>query len=380
MHKKFNEEEKQHFVALYTGGQTVTSLCTQFNIPRSTLYLWIKRYQSLKSTNQTSISYREYYDLKRYADKLEERLKVIKAAGCGTAAPLREKLAALEKLYGQHSVHALCEALDVSRGTFYNYIFRKKDVTAHAKRREEVGGQIKEIFEESRQRFGANKVCAVLADRGVRATPKYVAEIMHEMGLTSVSTSAKREYKKNTQSAKKQNILGRQFNVSNPNTVWVSDITCFKVDEKYYYICVIIDLFSRKVIAHKVLASNTTYLVTSTFKRAFEKRGRPQTLTFHSDRGAQYTSNAFLKLMRINNVVQSFSKSGSPHDNAVAEAFFASMKKEELYRRSYKSEREFLKSVDEYIIFYNTKRPHRTLAYKAPDRFEQEYGNTKTLI
>ena len=89
---------------------------------------------------------------------------------------------------------------------------------------------------------------------------------------------------------------------------------------------------------------------------------------------AHYTANAFRKLLRANKVVQSFSSIGQPHDNAVAEAFFLSMKKEELYRINYRSEREFADSVDSYVRFYNAERPHRTLAYKTPERFESLYG------
>lgn len=114
-------------------------------------------------------------------------------------------------------------------------------------------------------------------------------------------------------------------------------------------------------------------LITSTFKRTFKERGNPQQLTFHSDQGAQYTSKALRKLLRMNKVVQSFSNSGSPYDNAVAEAFFSAMKKEELYRTIYKLERQFCESVDNYIRFYNTERPHSTLNYKTPNKFEMQY-------
>ena len=92
-------------------------------------------------------------------------------------------------------------------------------------------------------------------------------------------------------------------------------------------------------------------------------------------------SNAFQKLLHMNKVVQSFSRAGKPHDNAVAEAFFSSMKKEELYRYSYKSEREFRAGVDSYIHFYNAERPHATLAYKTPDGFEEQYyGHSRTAV
>jgi transposase InsO family protein len=281
-------------------------------------------------------AYREYVELKRHTDKLEAQLAVIKAAGGGTSAPLKERLAALEKLNGKYSVHTLCDALEVSRGTFYNHIFRRTEVTVYDKRREEMREQVKAVFDETKQRLGSNKINAILAERGVKTSGRYVAE---------------------------------------KNRVWVSDITCFKINEKFYYVCIIIDLFSRRIVAHSVSARNSTYLVTTTFRRAFETRNRPQQLMFHSDRGVQYTSRTFQNLLNMNNIVQSFSKTGSPHDNAVAESFFSSMKKEELYRTNYKSEREFRASVDDYILFYNTKRPHYTLAYKTPERFEVLYGN-----
>jgi transposase InsO family protein len=200
---------------------------------------------------------------------------------------------------------------------------------------------------------------------------------MREMDLRSVRNDSKREYKKRLSLVKKQNILQKQFNTTAPNLVWISDVTCFKIKEQWFYICVVLDLFSRRVVEHRVGKNNSTYLITSTFKTAFEVRNRPQNLTFHSDRGVQYTSKTFQKLLTVNKIVQSFSNSGRPNDNAVAEAFFSSLKKEELYRTNYKSEKEFRKSVADYMLFYNSERPHRTLAYKTHDRYELEYDKKK---
>ena len=373
MQTKLTDSEKQEVVAQYNSGISVAELCIQHSIPRSTLYFWIHRFSPLKTITEKTVCYRDYYYLKRRIDKLEKQLEVIKASGCGIASPLQDKLIALEKLYGQYSVHTLCDALEVSRGTFYNHIFRRKDVTLQDKRREEIREQVKAVFDESKQRYGAKKVCAVLADRGIHTSDKYVGELMREMGLQSIGRNAKREYQKQLNRRGRPNVLKQQFNVSEPNRVWVSDITCFKVKEKLYFICVIIDLFSRKIIAHGVSLKNSTYLVTSTFKKAFQTRKPPEDLMFHSDQGVQYTSHTFQKLLRMNKIVQSFSKTSSPHDNAVAEACFSSMKKEELYRNNYKSEREFRASVDAYIQFYNSQRPHATLAYRTPDRFEAQY-------
>ena len=118
---------------------------------------------------------------------MEQKIEILQRVNCTVSAPLQEKLQELAKLHGQYSVHALCEALCVSRGTFYNHIFRRKEVTAYDKRRVEMKEHIQATFDESPQRFGANKIAAVLADRGVRTSPKYVAELMREMGLQSVS-------------------------------------------------------------------------------------------------------------------------------------------------------------------------------------------------
>lgn len=315
--------------------------------------------------------------MKQKLKKLEEKVEILQKAGCTASAPLQEKLQELSKLYGQYSVHALCEALRVSRGTFYNHIFRRKEVTVYDKRRAEMREHIKSVFDESHQRFGANKIAAILSEQGICISPKCTAELMREMGLQSVTLYSKRDYQKRDRLTKKQNILQRQFQVNEPNRVWVSDVTCFKVNRKYLYVCAILDLFSRKVIAHRVSPQNSTYLITSTFKQAFRSRNAPQSLMFHSDQGAQYTSKAFQNLLRMNKVVQSFSKSGQPHDNAVMESFFASMKREEIYRTQYKSEQQFIESVDAYIKFYNTQRPHSTLNYKTPDQFEAIHEGKK---
>ena len=132
------------------------------------------------------------------------------------------------------------------------------------------------------------------------------------------------------------------------------------------------------VVGYRVSRKCSTHLVTSTFKDAFCSRGNPEGLTFHSDRGGQYTSDTFFDLLQRYGVKQSFSRSGRPCDNAVAETFFSTFKREEAYRRDYSSEADFRKSVAEYIFFYNEQRPHQTLAYKSPVRFEELYGQEKT--
>ena len=138
----------------------------------------------------------------------------------------------------------------------------------------------------------------------------------------------------------------------------------------------IIDLFSHKVIAHKISKRNSTQLITATFKMAHEERHPPSDLIFHSDRGAQYTFHRFQQILYEHNTKQSFSQPGKPHDNAVAESFFASLKKEELYRKDHPSDRAFQASVASYIEFYNSKRPHHILKNMTLYQMEESFCAT----
>ena len=207
MNNKYSDEVIRKVVDQYNNGQPAALLCAEYGVPRSTIYSWLQRHKKLKSSTNTDTSFYDYHNLQRKYNKLEEKLEIIKASECSLIAPLREKLEALEKLYGQYSVHALCDALDVSRGTFYNHIFRRKKVTWYDLRREDIKEQIKIVFDESKQRFGSKKICAILAERGVKTSAAYVTELMREMGLQSIGRHSKRDYKKHAGLTKRQNIL-----------------------------------------------------------------------------------------------------------------------------------------------------------------------------
>ena len=369
----YTEETKATILHLLDNGTSVKELCMEYNISRSTLYRWL---HDLEYSNVAVDipSAKDYNALQQQVKKLENIISVLKSAKCTVHAPLKEKLLELELLYDQYDVRTLCEAPEVSRGTFYNHILRNKRGNAwFEKRREEYRILIRDVFDEYRQVLGAEKIRTVLVQRGHQVSTEYVARLMKEMGLSSVRTTAKQNYLNLRESGKKRNVLRQQFNATRPNEVWVSDVTCFRLQDRNHYICVILDLFSRKVIAYKVSKKNSTQLVTSTFKSAWEERVPELELLFHSDRGAQYTSHRFQELLRRHSIVQSFSNSGKPHDNAVAESFFASLKKEELYRKDYASEPDFKRSISAYIEFYNMKRPHRTLKNRTPCQMEEDY-------
>ena len=369
---RLTTEEKRQLVMRYQTGESVTSICADTGIARSTLYSWIKSFHVVKSRRGTQVTPHDYDVLKKRVEKLEGIVQVLKAANCTVSAPLQDKLAALESLYGQFSVHTLCDALEVPRGTFYNHILRRKGTNAwYAKRRADLCEKIQELYDANRQLFGPEKIRALLMQQGEKVSKSYVTTLMREMGLRSISPSAKKDYRHLLESPPKRNILNRNFSAERMNQIWVSDITCFKLKGKRYYIVIIMDLFSRKIISYGISPSSRTRLVTTAFRKAYEERRPKRGLIFHSDRGTQYTSQAFQELLASHGVTQSFSNSGKPTDNAVAEAFFSCLKREELYRTNYHSVDEFKRGVEAYMTFYNTKRPHKTLNYKCPDQVEK---------
>ncbi len=373
MPKRYSAELKMEVTFRYEQGESIKSLSQELGVAQSTIYGWLKKFHCTE-TSVRSYTPADFDKLVRHAKKLEHEFEVIQRTGLITDVPLQKRLALLADIYQDEkfSVYELCEALEVPRGTFYNHIFRRADRSAHEREQAELTRNVQQIFDDSGQRYGAEKIRVVLAENGIRVGKKRVLAIMRELGLISIRTDAKRQYKKR-QREQKKNWLERDFTAEHPNQIWVSDITHFRVGNGHGYLCIILDLFSRKIVGHHATSNASTNLVTSTFRRAYEERGRPKDLTFHSDRGTQYTSKTMTGLLRKNRIKQSFSATGSPHDNAVAETFFATFKKEEAYRRDYSSLNAFRKSTDQYIRFYNEVRPHCTLKYKTPQGFEDAY-------
>lgn len=266
----------------------------------------------------------------------------------------------LESINPVYTVYTLCDAFNVPKGTYYNFRLRRKGENSQvAKRRAELKPIIEEIYNNSNQTFGAGKIAAVMRDRGIVTTERFVSDIMHTNGWFSVRTNAKALYEYCER--RKENIIKQNFKAESPNQIWVSDITYFNYNERKLYICVIIDLYSRKVIAYKISKKNSTQLTKATFKYAYFSRKPQKGLIFHSDNGSNYISRSFYDYLKQFGVKQSFSRSGKPHDNAVSELIFKSMKTEELYRYKYKSERGFRNSVSDYIEQFNSKRPHTFL-------------------
>lgn len=231
------------------------------------------------------------------------------------------------------------------------------------------------IYADFDKRLGAYKVQYILKrDYGINISIGRVYRLMGSMDLPKMSTAKPKSSCRRTDNGKYSNHLQQRFSQDAPNLVWVSDITYLKAGGKWYYLCVVIDLFSRKVISWHLSNRADVNLVITAFQKAYKFRNSPYGLMFHSDRGTQYTAFAFRQLLDSLNVVQSFSKKGYPFDNAVCECFFKYLKKEETNRRTYLTFEDLQLSIFEYIEgYYNSRRPHGSLGYLTPNEAESAY-------
>ncbi|MBQ9714595.1 MAG: IS3 family transposase [Clostridia bacterium] len=371
MKQTYTNEQVRRCCTAYANGQSVSELAKKLDIPKSTIYTWIKHEQQQLEEQCEKLPLKSYRLLEQKVKRLENTIEILKSVLPPASLPLHEKVKLIEQLQKKYSLRMICDALGFNRGTYYYRVLRDNQ-TLYEKRKEELKPLVQKIYDDNHQVFGAEKITAILKEQGEPITVPTVRALMHEMGLLSVRLTAKtlydREHKKPP-----MNLLNQQFYVEQPNQVWVSDVTQFRLNEKTYYICAIIDLFARSVIAYRIGMRNSTHLTKSTFKDAYETRQPKGPLLFHTDRGANYRSKAFCTYLSSLGVQQSFSRSHNPFDNSVMESFFASFKREELYRTKYRSEYEFRTAIEKYIEFYNKRRPHRKNKYKSPYQKEVEF-------
>jgi len=285
-------------------------------------------------------------------------------------------LNAVHALRFQHKISTLCKVLKINRSTYYKHFSEK--TSSRTLQNQKIRTAILAVYSASKKRLGAYKICYLLKDEcGINISVGRVYRLMKQMHLPKMST-VKPKYirSKNNDTAVYNNKIKQNFTTDKPDLVWVSDITYVKVNGTFYYICVIIDLFSCKVISYDVSNKIDTQLVVSIFKKAYNNRNRPENLIFHSDRGSQYTAKEFRNLLDQYGVIQSFSAKGYPYDNAVAESFFKFLKIEELNRKTYNNKTELDISLFEYIEgFYNSKRPHSANNMLSPNQKDKLYSD-----
>lgn len=277
-HQTFSAQEKDKVLREIESSRGSTrETLARLGISKSTYYGWkaaaeIGRGLRLPTEN----SPRNFYLVSQALKHQKTINKILSLAPCSAQAPLSERLAIIDALHDTRnfSVHALCDALDVKRGTYYNYAKRGKVRTGeiwYMQRKGELEKAVERVFTESKQRFGVQKIVDALKAEDIATTRKYVLRIMRDLGLHCIRQSAKAIYER--LSAERINIVARQFNVDKPNSVWVGDITYFRLKGRTFYICAIMDLYSRLIIAYRISTSNSTRLTKATMSDALVHSG-----------------------------------------------------------------------------------------------------------
>ncbi|MFN7834794.1 MAG: IS3 family transposase [Burkholderiaceae bacterium] len=271
-----------------------------------------------------------------------------------------------------YPVGLLCEVMQVSRSGYYKWLKEKGGKRAMSD--ETALGHIREVFAKSRQTYGRRRVTRRLRKMGIVISEKRVGRLMREAGLRAVGSF---KFRATTNSKHSRpvapNLLAREFSVASLNTAWVSDITYVPTSQGWLYLCVILDLASRRIVGWSMRDTMHAEMVTTALREALDARKPAPGLIFHSDRGVQYASTEVVRLLQSREVRQSMSRKGDCWDNAVSESSFATIKKELVYRCKFADRETARQALFEYLeVFYNRDRDHSALGYLTPEEFERK--------
>jgi transposase InsO family protein len=269
-------------------------------------------------------------------------------------------------------VRLLCETLEVSAAGYYAWL--KRPVSDSQKRRDALIVEIRTIHAEVNQRYGSPRIAAELKAREYDCCVNTVAKLMHD---NDIRAKTARKFRCSTTDSNHslpvaENLLNRQFEVDSPNAVWLADITYIPTREGFLYLAAVEDLYSRMVVGWSMAEHMESRLVVDALAMAVARRLPDEELLAHSDRGSQYASAHYQRLLAKHGIECSMSRRGNCWDNAPMESFFATLKKELIHDADFSTRGEARGAVFEYIeLFYNQKRRHSSLGYVSPAEYEQ---------
>jgi putative transposase len=281
----------------------------------------------------------------------------------------------IAKHRGIWPIEWMCGALGVSRGGFYAWLTRPR--SARAIGDEEVAGKVRASFLASDRTYGARRVWHDMIEAGINCGLHRIERLMGQQALRARPRRRRLppDPGERQAGAVAHNVLDRAFEAPAPNRKWIADFTYIWTAEGWLYVAAVLDLFSRRVVGWSMSATMTAQLVTDALVMAIWRRGRPDALLHHSDRGSQYTSEQFQRLLADHGVTCSMSRSGNCWDNAAMESFFSSLKIERVNGKIYRTRDEARADVFDYMErFYNVKRRHSTIGYVSPMEFEMQAG------
>ena len=273
-------------------------------------------------------------------------------------------------MQGSLSIERMCQLAQVSRAGFYRWL---QEPQPAAEEEMEVRSAIQQIALERRRRYGYRRISAELRRRGVQVNHKRVARIMREDNLLAVQP---RQFVVTTKSDHKLEVylnLATRMKLTGVNQLWVADITYIRLKAEFVYLAVILDGFSRKVVGWSLERTLASSLAMAALEQAIAKREPPPGLVHHSDRGVQYASEEYVRVLEKHRIIPSMSRPANPYNNASCESFIKTLKREEIFANQYRDLEHLRTNMEEFIEnYYNQQRLHSALGYCSPEEFERQ--------
>ena len=282
-------------------------------------------------------------------------------------------------------IRVQCRVLLVSVSGYHQHQARRVTIVQRRHLSDEaLVVHIAAVYAENRGAYGWPRIWRELAEHGIRVGKQRVQRLMQKHGIHA---RGKRKFRVTTTDSKHNlpiapNLLNRNFVVAAPNQAWVGDFTYIATEEGWMFLAVVIDLFSRKIIGWSMRADMHRDLVIDALEMAWFRRApdRKAGLIFHSDRGSQYASEEFAKVLEHCTITPSMSRKANCWDNACAETLFGSLKVERLHGERFETIRAAKDAVIAWLLWYNKTRMHSTLKYVSPIEFEQNWADAKMRI
>lgn len=270
-------------------------------------------------------------------------------------------------------VGRMCGLLNLRRSGYY--ALRTKGPSTRVRRNTDLTREIHRIYAEGRGEYGSPTIYRVLREEGLLVNHKRIVRLMRQIGLFA---KVLRRFKRTTKPCKDReaapNLLKQNFHTSDPNRVWLSDITFIDTEEGWLFLTTIEDMWSRRIVGHAITDHLRAEAVIEALQMAVGRRATTPGLIFHSDRGKQYVDRRVRAILREQGMTQSMSSTGNCYDNAMAESFFATLKKGHVFSERFQTRDEARRKLFEYLeVFYNRVRRHSSLGYKSPVAFEHQH-------
>ncbi len=277
----------------------------------------------------------------------------------------------------EHSVRKMCAVLGLRAENYYRWKRRRKNREEREAKERKISEKIREEFIANKRLYGYRKMQKSLEKKGIVLSEYKVRQLMRRNGLYPLSIKRYRAGRSQTVRANyAENELKQEFEAKEPGKVLAGDITYIKTSIGWVYLAIVMDLYNREVIGYSVSRDINSELIKRAMGNAIAKRGGLTGAVFHSDRGCQYSSESYQRMLRENGIRQSMSRTGCPYDNACSESFFATVKKECIYLKEYDTIEEVKRDIYEYIeLFYNRKRMHSYLGYMSPVEYRLAHSD-----